>query len=59
MLLGTTLLRLFNASIGEGSAAAMVLRPHQGMAIVVFSDEKFSNDELVLGFVRGLLGLML
>ncbi|KAJ0910317.1 hypothetical protein HanRHA438_Chr06g0251031 [Helianthus annuus] len=36
----------------------MVLRPHHGMAIVVFCEVKFSYDEWLLGFVTGLLGLM-
>lgn len=58
VLLGTTTLLLLVDVTGDGSAAAMVLRPHQGMAIVEFCDEKVSYDELVLGFVKVLLGLM-
>nr|GEU96313.1 hypothetical protein [Tanacetum cinerariifolium] len=52
------LLLLFNEDLGDGSAAAMLLIPHQGIAIVAFCDKKFSYDALLLGLVISLSGLM-
>ena len=45
-------------NLGDGSAAAMLLMPHHGIAIVVFCDMKFSKDELLFGFVKSLSEVM-